>query len=67
MDERYVQTKLRSGQTFTTYWLPVDRRVKVGTVITLKGDDRRWQVIKQCEPRLDRRLLRTDWKVGGLF
>ncbi len=42
-----IQTHLRSGNEHLVTWLPVDVRVKVGTVVTLDKKDGRWNVESQ--------------------
>ena len=64
------QTKLSSktadGETFTTCWLEVDKRVKLGSVITIKADPSIWwTVISMSEP-MEMKDIHTDWDVGGL-
>lgn len=42
-----IQTLLHSENTAMLTFLPVDSRVKRGTVLSLKGDERRWTVEAQ--------------------
>lgn len=48
-------------------WLEVDKRVKQGTVLTLKGERKRWKVEKQFRELRTSSPPRQDWKVGGLY
>ncbi len=50
-----------------TTWLPMDKRVRIGTVITLKDDERRikWTV-RSHGARMEARLINRRWNVGGL-
>jgi hypothetical protein len=64
-----VQTELQRQDTdaFMVVWLPVDARVKVGSIISLKsGPEVRWIVRRQFT-RLAIELVRyKGWNVGGL-
>jgi hypothetical protein len=60
-----IQTKLVSGATTTVTFLPTDKRVKVGTILSLQGDTRRWRVTEQWT-KIDASLIHRDWHVGGL-
>lgn len=42
-----IQTLLRHDNTFQVAFLPVDNRVRTGTVLSLKGDPRHWAVESQ--------------------
>jgi hypothetical protein len=46
-----IQTKLKRYDTYEdTYlktWLPMDKRVKEGTVISLEDVEGKWQVVEQ--------------------
>lgn len=46
-------------------WLPADNRVKVGTVLTLKGDETKWTVL-QLYRSMDLSDINQVWNVGGL-
>jgi len=48
-------------------WLQVDKRVKEGSIISLKGEKKRWKVEKQFRDLRTNVPPRQDWKVGGLF
>jgi hypothetical protein len=61
----YVQTKLAHGDTFTVCWLPVDRRVKPGTIVTFVKGGQKWRVIEQWS-KMAGHLINKEWRVGGL-
>ena len=42
-----IQTQLRQGNTWMTTWLPRDKRVKEGSIISLEKVEGRWEVVKQ--------------------
>lgn len=48
-------------------WLEVDKRVKEGSIVSLKGETKRWKVEKQFEELRTKFPPRQDWKVGGLY
>ena len=63
-----VQVALESGATRLTCWVDGDRKIRVGSVITLKNagePSRRWTVCAIGESK-DSATIRTDWKVGGV-
>jgi hypothetical protein len=59
------QLELASGNDRMICWLPFDRRVREGVVISLAKSDRRWRVLKQYSA-IQSSDLRRGWKVGGL-
>ena len=63
-----VQVALESGATRLTCWVDSDRRIRTGSVITLKNADepeRRWTVCAIGAPTEAARI-HTDWNVGGV-
>lgn len=60
-----VQCELRNDRVRKITWLPQDKRVKVGTVITLLKDDRRWLVTQIGNP-VDQNEIQHGWRVGGI-
>ena len=49
-------------------WLEVDKRVKEGSIVTLKGERKRWKVEKQfTQLRTTELQDNKKWKVGGLY
>lgn len=71
MTETFQQAELIEEATGARLmcWLPMpDRRIKPGTELTLKGmRGRIWRVIHVYHGCVDRTMLKTDWKVGGLL
>ena len=61
-DDLMVQCDLISNASRRTAWVPLQRGVKVGAVITLKDDDpqRPWVITRMSEPK-PKSSLRTDW------
>ena len=64
--EVYVQCKLRSGNAETTAWLNRHGDFKVGSILTLKGQETRWTVLSKGSIQKMKDQLHTDWNVGGL-
>lgn len=64
-DTYYRQHRLRSGSAVMTCWLEAGR-LRQGQAVTLKGDERRWEVEMVYRTRVRGRDLHTDWNVGGL-
>lgn len=55
-----VQTELANGSTRMVVMLPYDKRVRVGKLLTLEGDDREWEVLAQfC--RIDISDIKRGW------
>lgn len=65
MSKFYRQYKLRTGHTSLTTWLEDDKRITVGTQLTLKDDDVLWTVEERYN-QLEEGRPQQDWKVGGL-
>ena len=63
---KMVQTELGRGTSRMVTWLPVDARVKVGTILSLDKQKTRWRVLRQFIT-LDDSQIQRGWKVGGLF
>ena len=55
-----IQTLLRHENTFQVAFLPVDRRVSKGTVLSLKGDQKHWTVEKQFAEQ-DAENIQRGW------
>ncbi len=62
----YRQFFLRSDDYRLTCWLPDDPRLRPGVLLTLKGDERHWEVLEASRVRLDT-PPDTRWRVGGLL
>lgn len=62
-----IQTVLKSGTLVNVVWLPSDSRIRIGSIITLKGDKRKvkWEVTHQYYTRLASEPDQV-WNVGGL-
>jgi hypothetical protein len=45
-----AQARLKSGVSTITTWIDLKPGVKPGAVVTLKGDDRRWEVERLGAP-----------------
>ena len=67
-DSEYVQVKLLSTKTglITTCWLDKPSKFEEGSIISLKGDTERYEVIRKYHTKMKKSELHTDWKVGGL-
>ena len=61
----YVQVRLLQHHKELVCWIPVDKRVKLGVRITLKGLDGWWNVDKMYS--ITDSKPHQDWKVGGLI
>jgi len=55
-----VQCELGRGTMRMVTWLPQDKRVKVGTVISLDKDTERWKVLAQSE-RMESGNIKRGW------
>lgn len=62
----YRQYDLRSDDYRLTCWLEDDRRLRPGVLVTLKGDERQWEIVRASSVRLDTPPA-TRWQVGGLL
>lgn len=62
----FRQYDLRHNDDRLTCWLEEDPRVRVGVLLTLKGDDRHWEVVRASSTRLPN-PPDTRWRVGGLM
>lgn len=59
------QVSLSNGKTKTVVWIDYPR-IKKGNRITLKGDDKFWDVLDIYEPVIDSQDIKRNWHVGGL-
>lgn len=64
----YVQHELVEfeGSAIQVVWLPRRKDVQLGSIISLKGDDRKWIVNEKWNLPKTVDELHKDWKVGGL-
>lgn len=60
-----IQTELARGTMRMVTWLPQDKRVRIGSVISLNRVEDRWTVLNQSAPVDDKSIPRS-WSVGGL-
>ncbi len=65
ISKMYNQVKLTQDLKVLVCWIPVDKRVKTGVRLTLKGLDGWWSVKEIYSKKLNRKP-HQDWKVGGL-
>ncbi len=63
----YRQTHLISGSTHLVCWLPINRRVRPGTRLTLKKEPGTWTVKEVYGTVLPRAALERGWRVGGML
>lgn len=65
-----VELELEGGFTRMVTWIEDSfqhRKIKVGTVLSLKGVEGRWKVIAAYRGYFAKgQGLRQEWKVGGL-
>ena len=61
----YIQVRLLQDNKELVCWIPVDKRVKLGVRLTLKGLDGWWDVDRMYST-VDAKP-HQDWKVGGLI
>ena len=52
------QTVLFNGKEMMLTWLPVDPRVKVGSVISLEKGGEKWKVVSQYSPQHENTIQR---------
>jgi hypothetical protein len=69
-EDLVIQTELERptdhGTAIRVIWLPQDSRVKVGTVLTLKGETEKWKVRRLFTTMPVDKVRYIGWKVGGL-
>lgn len=63
----YIQVELSQDKKVLVCWIPVDKRVKTGVKLTLKGLDGWWRVNEMYFILQSRDNINRDWKVGGLI
>lgn len=59
-----IQTQLRSGDTHLTTWLPIDKKFRVGSFVTLKDSDepnRFWEVVAITGNPIDKNAIYRGW------
>jgi len=66
-DPVYVQVRLRStsGQVLTC-WLDKSHKFKEGSIISLRGETERYEVVRKYHTKRPKSQLNKDWRVGGL-
>lgn len=61
------QAELSYGSDTLVAWIPDRTDVRVGSLISLKGDDARiWTVERLYETRMESQDINRRWRVGGL-
>lgn len=58
-----------SGTAFLSTWLEDDKRLKVGTKLTLKDwidPERLWEIVSRGENTKPLDQIHKGWKVGGI-
>lgn len=55
-----IQTELRCGNSHTIVWLPIDKRVREGSVVSFVKGGERWKVVKQYTPQ-DEKTIQRGW------
>lgn len=45
-----IQTELARGNVRLTTWLPQDKRVRIGSIVSLDKQENRWTVLNQSAP-----------------
>ena len=63
----YRQVQLSQDNKILVCWIPVDKRIGIGTKITLKGLDGWWVVDEMYAATKPKDTINQDWKVGGLI
>jgi hypothetical protein len=62
-----TQCELGRGNVRMVTWLPHDKRVRIGTVISLNKQEDRWTVLNKSEPvNPEESPIMHGWSVGGL-
>lgn len=56
-----VQYEVGQGPTRMMTWLPLDKRVRVGSVLTLEKEEGRWQVLQQFDARIELSSINRGW------
>ena len=60
-----IQTELARGNVRMITWLPQDKRVRIGSMISLYRQEDRWTVLDQSSP-VDSGSIPRGWNVGGI-
>jgi hypothetical protein len=60
-----IQTELARGNVRMVTWLPQDKRVRIGSIVSLNRQEDRWTVLNQSVP-VDEKSIPRGWSVGGL-
>jgi hypothetical protein len=63
---KYVQVKLKRGNTVTTCWVENDPRLAVGKFVVLLDEEGSWKIEKLYKGSLLDKPPHQPWKVGGL-
>lgn len=63
----FRQYDLRSDDDFMTCWLEDDARIRVGSLVALKGNEGKWWEIKRVYRTALSSPPERRWKVGGLL
>jgi hypothetical protein len=73
MKMRQVLLRQQYGETYDksswlTCWLPLDRRLKHGALVTLEidGFEKPWEVVRSYAQIVEKDQLWKPWKVGGM-
>lgn len=56
-----VQHELGQGSKRMKTWLPLDKRVKVGSVLTLEKEDGCWHVLQTFDARIELSSINRGW------
>ena len=60
------QVYLRCKDTYTFFWVDDQEGVKKGNFLTLKDDDRRWEIVEVYDTSIEKKEINRTWHVGGL-
>ena len=63
----YIQVKLSQDTKILICWIPINKRVRIDTKLTLKGLDGWWNVDEMYSIIKPKDRIYRDWKVGGLI
>lgn len=55
-----IQTELARGNVRMVTWLPQDRRVRIGSFVSLNKQEDRWTVLNQSAP-VDQSMIKRGW------
>ncbi len=57
---------LSHGDLRQVAWIEQKKNLRIGSIVEIKGDERRWKVNTLSTLKRLKSALKTDWNVGGV-